>query len=48
MRDPAARSTTPLSISLDQLLAEVPSPRELINLLSGGFEEALGIRLRAV
>jgi lipoate-protein ligase A len=48
MRDPAARSTTPLSISLDQLLAEVPSPRELINLLSGGFEQALGIRLRAV
>jgi lipoate-protein ligase A len=48
MRDPAARSATPLSISLDQLLAEVPSPRELINLLSGGFEEVLGIRLRAV
>jgi lipoate-protein ligase A len=46
MRDAAARKATPLSISLDELLAEVPSPQELVDLLSRGFEQALGIRLR--
>jgi lipoate-protein ligase A len=45
MRDAAARDAKPLSVSLDQLLAEVPPVPQLVDLLSRGFEEALGIRL---
>jgi lipoate-protein ligase A len=46
MRDPAAREANPVSISLDQLVPELPSPRMVVELLAGGFEAALGIRLR--
>ena len=46
MRDAAARKAMPVSISLDELLADVPSPQALVEVLSRGFERALGIRLR--
>jgi len=46
MRDSAARELKPLSVSLDQLVAAVPGREHLIDLLSRGFESALGIRLQ--
>jgi lipoate-protein ligase A len=48
LRDTSAHGLRPMSVSLDELLSEVPSTRELVYLLAGGFERALGIRLRAV
>ncbi|MGI8610489.1 MAG: lipoate--protein ligase family protein [Candidatus Dormibacteria bacterium] len=45
MRDAGAREIQPMSVSLSELLREVPSRGELIRLLSRGFEHALGIQL---
>ena len=44
MRDVAAREIQPLSVSLSELLAEVPTLTELVDVISEGFEVALGIR----
>src|SRR5258708_7276771 len=46
MRDSRAREAKPVSISLDQLVPEVPPPTKLLELLASGFEAALGIPLR--
>ena len=46
MRDSRAREAKPVSISLDQLVPEVPPPTKLVELLASGFEAALGIQLR--
>ena len=45
MADAAAKELRPLSISLGELLPQPPSPVELVELLTSGFEDALGIRL---
>jgi lipoate-protein ligase A len=45
MRDEAAREIRPMSVSLAELLTEVPSRGELIGLLRSGFEKTLGIEL---
>ena len=45
MRDAAAREIQPMSVSLAELVDEVPSREELIRMLSRGFEQALGVEL---
>jgi lipoate-protein ligase A len=45
MRDPGAHGIRPMSISLSELMAEVPSQTALVEVLSNGFQAALGIHL---
>jgi lipoate-protein ligase A len=45
MRDQAARRLRPMSISLSELLPEVPPTSVLIEAIVTGFQEALGIEL---
>jgi lipoate-protein ligase A len=45
MRDQAARGIRPLSVCLRELMAEVPAPEVLVEVLSRGFQSALGIHL---
>jgi lipoate-protein ligase A len=45
MRDPGAHGIRPMSISLSELMAEVPSPAALVEVLSNGFQAGLGIHL---
>jgi lipoyl(octanoyl) transferase len=45
MCDQAASGIRPLSVSLSELMAEVPAPGALVEVLSRGFESALGIHL---
>jgi lipoate-protein ligase A len=45
MRGSAARHSRPVSVSLSELVAEVPALEALVEVLSHGFEAALGIRL---
>ncbi|HEY8739101.1 MAG TPA: lipoate--protein ligase family protein [Candidatus Dormibacteraeota bacterium] len=45
--DTAARDIKPMSVSLSELVREVPSTAELIRMLAGGFEAALGVTLVA-
>ena len=45
--DGAARQIKPMSVSLSELIGEIPSRDELIAMLSAGFERALGIALEA-
>jgi lipoyl(octanoyl) transferase len=45
MCDQAARGIRPLSVSLSELMAEVPAPDALVEVLSRGFQSALGIHL---
>ena len=46
MRDAAAREIQPMSVSLTQLVSDVPSKADLVAILAGGFERALGISLQ--
>jgi lipoate-protein ligase A len=45
MRDRAARQVRPVSVSLGELMAEVPSLETLAEVLSRGFRATLGIHL---
>jgi lipoate-protein ligase A len=45
MRDAAARALTPISISLSDLLPEVPPVPRLVEALAAGFSRALGVEL---
>src|SRR3981081_3299924 len=45
MSDPAARQARPLSVSLSELMTEVPALEALVRVLTRGFEAALGIHL---
>lgn len=45
MRAASARDIKPMSVSLAELVGTVPAREELVGLLTGGFETALGIAL---
>jgi lipoate-protein ligase A len=45
MREAAARRLQPMSVSLSDLLPTVPARAQLIQMLVGGFEKALGVKL---
>jgi lipoate-protein ligase A len=45
LKDADQQTIKPLSISLSELLAEVPSPSQIISSLVAGFEQSLGVRL---
>jgi lipoate-protein ligase A len=45
MRDQSARDVRPVSVSLSELLPEVPAPQALVEVLSRGFQVGLGIHL---
>ncbi len=46
VRDPAAHDLEPISVSLSELMPDHPPEERLIELLTRGFERALGITLR--
>lgn len=45
MSDPAARQARPVSVSLSELMTDVPAPEGLVEVLSRGFQAVLGIHL---
>ena len=45
MRDPTEAPPSSIAVSLSELMAEVPSRERLVELLSEGFEQALGVEL---
>ncbi|GAC1329197.1 MAG: octanoyltransferase LipM [Candidatus Dormibacteria bacterium] len=45
LRNVAAREIQPMSVSLSELVTNVPSRAELMRMLSAGFEQALGVTL---
>jgi lipoate-protein ligase A len=44
MADARSRALRPMSVSLDELLVEVPPREQLVALLAAGFERALAVR----